>query len=195
MQIVKCYLLASTLLFLVGSVPALAVPVTWTLSGVTFNDGGVATGSFVYDVDTNQFSAINLVTTTGSLVSGATFSFDCQSPCTGSAPTSVFDLYLTTPPSNNLTGTAALDLVFTPGLSNAGGTVTLQGTQVTCSSATCSGGISAPIRVTTAGAAVSKSAAAIMPTPTMSFFALLFLGLMLVLCLLPRGGQQPQRRF
>ena len=44
MQIVKCYLLASTLLFLVGSVPALAVPVTWTLSGVTFNDGGVATG-------------------------------------------------------------------------------------------------------------------------------------------------------
>ena len=35
---------------------AIAFPVTWTLSGATFNDGGTATGSFVYDADTNALS-------------------------------------------------------------------------------------------------------------------------------------------
>jgi hypothetical protein len=36
---------------------AFAFPVTWTLSGATFNDGGTATGSFVYDADTNTLSS------------------------------------------------------------------------------------------------------------------------------------------
>lgn len=35
---------------------AIAFPVTWTLSGATFSDGGTATGSFVYDADTNTLS-------------------------------------------------------------------------------------------------------------------------------------------
>lgn len=35
---------------------AIAFPVTWTLSGATFNDGGTATGSFVYDADTGTLS-------------------------------------------------------------------------------------------------------------------------------------------
>jgi hypothetical protein len=35
-----------------------AFPVTWTLSGVTFVDGGTASGSFVYDADTNNVSGI-----------------------------------------------------------------------------------------------------------------------------------------
>jgi hypothetical protein len=35
--------------FVAGS--ACAFPVTWTLSGATFADGGTATGSFVFDVD------------------------------------------------------------------------------------------------------------------------------------------------
>jgi hypothetical protein len=33
-----------------------AFPVTWTLSGVTFSDGGTASGSFIYDADNNTFS-------------------------------------------------------------------------------------------------------------------------------------------
>jgi hypothetical protein len=35
---------------------AIAFPVTWTLSGATFGDGGTASGSFVYDADTNTLS-------------------------------------------------------------------------------------------------------------------------------------------
>jgi hypothetical protein len=35
---------------------AFAFPVTWTLSGATFSDGGTATGSFVYDADTDTLS-------------------------------------------------------------------------------------------------------------------------------------------
>ncbi len=39
-----------------------ATPVTWTLDGVIFNDGGTAVGSFTYDADTNTFSSINIAT-------------------------------------------------------------------------------------------------------------------------------------
>ena len=43
-----------------------ATPITWTLNGVAFDDGGTATGSFVYDADTNTYTNI-AITTTGSL--------------------------------------------------------------------------------------------------------------------------------
>ena len=32
---------------------ASANPILWSLAGVTFDDGGTAYGSFVYDADTN----------------------------------------------------------------------------------------------------------------------------------------------
>lgn len=43
--------------------PSRAVLVTWTLDGVMFDDGGMATGSFGYDAATNTFNAINITTT------------------------------------------------------------------------------------------------------------------------------------
>lgn len=36
---------------------AIAGQVNWTLSGVTFDDGGTASGSFIYDADSHTFSA------------------------------------------------------------------------------------------------------------------------------------------
>lgn len=48
---------------LVGSMSAIAMPITWNLQGVTFNDGGTASGSFVYDADTSTYSSINIQTT------------------------------------------------------------------------------------------------------------------------------------
>jgi hypothetical protein len=42
-----------------------AAPVTWTLNGIVFDDGGTATGSFIYDVDTDMYSAINITTQGG----------------------------------------------------------------------------------------------------------------------------------
>jgi len=44
------------LVFLLGSGAASAIPVTWRLNDVTFEDGRVAYGSFVYDADTNNYS-------------------------------------------------------------------------------------------------------------------------------------------
>jgi hypothetical protein len=35
-----------------------AAPVTWTLDGVNFEDGGMATGSFDYDAITNSYTSI-----------------------------------------------------------------------------------------------------------------------------------------
>ncbi len=50
---------------------AVAAPVKWTLVDVTFSDGGTASGSFMYDADTNVFSAVDITTISGTLVTGA----------------------------------------------------------------------------------------------------------------------------
>jgi hypothetical protein len=48
--------IAAFALSLVLGLDAWAAPVTWTLSGVTFTDGGTASGSFVYDAVTDTIS-------------------------------------------------------------------------------------------------------------------------------------------
>jgi hypothetical protein len=54
---------ALVLIVLASMVPtASADGVTWTLSGVTFSGGGTASGTFVYDADTNTFSSVDIVT-------------------------------------------------------------------------------------------------------------------------------------
>lgn len=50
----RAILAVGLLLLCVGA--ANAFPVTWTLSGVTFNDSGTASGFFIYDADNNTFS-------------------------------------------------------------------------------------------------------------------------------------------
>jgi hypothetical protein len=52
---------------------ASANPILWSLVGVTFDDGGTAYGSFVYDADTNTYSNISITTTAGSAFGGATY--------------------------------------------------------------------------------------------------------------------------
>ena len=47
---------------------AFAAPVTWSLNGIVFDDGGTATGSFVYDADTDMYSVINITTQGGDTV-------------------------------------------------------------------------------------------------------------------------------
>lgn len=53
------------LLFSLFSLTAKAFPMVWNLDGVTFNDGGTASGSFTYDADTNMYSDIAISTTSG----------------------------------------------------------------------------------------------------------------------------------
>jgi hypothetical protein len=66
---------------------AQAVPVLWTLSGVEFDDGGTASGSFVYDDDCrtgvnsscdgwSSYTNFSIETTAGSALPGQTYEVD-----------------------------------------------------------------------------------------------------------------------
>lgn len=55
------------------SITVSAKPVQWTLNNVQFNDGATATGWFVYDVDTKEFSAANISTEGGGARQSATY--------------------------------------------------------------------------------------------------------------------------
>jgi PEP-CTERM motif len=121
---------------LVGAAPrAAADDVTWTLSDVTFSDGATASGSFVYNVDTNTVSLVDITTTAGSSFGGATY--------TGvdpGFPHWMFDIPVVTNSSlTDFLGTGLLDLNFATALTDLGGTVTLLGAEGTCNTA-CSGG-------------------------------------------------------
>jgi hypothetical protein len=54
--------------------PSHAVPMLFTLTGVTFNDGATATGSFAFNPTTGNFGTFLITTTTSVSNSGSTYS-------------------------------------------------------------------------------------------------------------------------
>jgi len=129
-------LLGFILPFVWGS--AFSVPVTWTLQDAIFDDGGSATGSFVYDADLEVFADIEITTTAGSVFDGqhyqhATFFLTDVS------------LGVTTADQADLTGLPALAMFFTGGgfipMTNAGGTLLLDsaGGEGYCGVPSCAG--------------------------------------------------------
>ena len=97
-----------------ASVPAQATPVTWTLSGI-FNDGATASGSFVWDADTNTSPIFSISTTGGTL--GA-FTYDNSSSYLFAHPFSNANDYVWA--KNDVS--RYIDLDFATPLTNAGGT-------------------------------------------------------------------------
>jgi hypothetical protein len=102
------------------SMSASAVPVTWTLNNVAFNDGATASGSFTYDADTNTYSSISVATTAGSVLGGQGFAglltdIGPDASRLGMAPT----------PSTTVAGLPILLFRFDTALTNAGGTSNL----------------------------------------------------------------------
>lgn len=105
-------------LALTGASPALAQQGTvWTIQNGTFADGATFGGTFTYDADANQYTSWNITTTTGTQVTGFTYSSaipgQYSSGSTISAYFSVtggtereFDLYFSS--SLNLGGTKSL---------------------------------------------------------------------------------------
>ena len=163
-------LIAVPVLLVLLCVPsfALADGITWNLSGVTFDDGGSASGSFVYDAPSNTFSAIDITTTAGSAFAGATYTG--LSGAFGSSNTGML-----LGPSGNLTDTALLFLMFGANLTNSGGTVPLNGVgEGTCDDADCFN--STLLRSITAGDVVGAVA-----TPEPSAFLLVGTGLLALL--------------
>jgi N-acetylneuraminic acid mutarotase len=132
---------------------AAAAPLLWTLSGVTFSDGGTASGSFVFNPATNTYSDINITTTTGSVRTGAVYHFRLSA-----APSVSTLIVAVTASGGDLTGTPVLALQFPgAGLTNTGGTVTPLGAESVCADSGCSNG-TLPQRNISGGSVVGTTA-------------------------------------
>jgi uncharacterized protein (TIGR03437 family) len=113
---------------------AFCAPVTWTLINATFNDGGAATGSFVFDADTGAVSNWNINAMAGAALTSFTYTptnSQAGSQSNGGCPGPHIDLVsnATFPnglqPPNNFSENRYLCLAFSGPLTDAGGTVNL----------------------------------------------------------------------
>lgn len=155
-------------LFVLLSVGAYAGPITWTLQGVIFADGGTASGSFAFDATADAYSSINIATTSGSKLTGSTYTFLDPAQLAFEGPTQLFVVTS----NGNLTGTPSIALFLLSGLTGAGGTVgfstTLNSAESFCTNSTCSTEDPNPAnyRIITAGSVTTAA------TPEPSTFVL-----------------------
>ena len=141
---------------------AFAFPVTWTLNGASFSDGGTATGSFVYDADTNTLSNWSV-----SVAGGDTGTFPPATYDTTTAGGNYSPGSATTVGVNLFIGSRQIRMPGTSALSNAGGTVAINlssGFEGECFN--CS-----PYREFTAGNLVGTAAPAFTSANSTTFFA------------------------
>ena len=150
---------------------AMAAPVTWYLSGVTFSDGGTASGSFVFDAATSTYSSVNIVTS-GGTVASSTYVAVVPSPQSDDS------LIQGLTSAGNGAGSPTIALFYANFLTDAGGTVGFfnpvsgEGQCGGPSCATFSGGT--PLRTV-----VSGQVTTVRPIPTMSEWAMILLGVAL----------------
>lgn len=176
-RLISRSLIAVFALFVLFCVPSIASAdgIPWVLAGVTFDDGGTASGSFVYDAVTNTYSAINVTTTTGATLTGATYT--SLSDIAGSSNTG----FLFGPNnSSDLTGASFLMWLFDAPLTNSGGIVQVSlppptdSIEAICTSLDCSTFSSRSI---TGGEVVGTAVA----TPEPATFSLVGMGLVALL--------------
>jgi len=132
-----------------------AFPITWVLQGVTFNDGGTASGSFAYDDVTNTYSNVNITTTavSGSLP-GATYTFTIFSPSSTHIDFVTVAPSGTTPPVGDTEFFLTFASPLVQGVASVSLTPGFESAENTCTSAGCVGGGS-PLRDVTAGQVVA----------------------------------------
>lgn len=155
---------AVALSFLAFIATAQAAPLQWTLTDVTFDDGGTATGSFVYDADSNTYSNIALKTTAGTAGAAAEFRTKCTTAhCLSSLPELLF---IASANQSDLTNVPLLDIEPSGPLTNTPATVDLVfGMSFLCSNAACTG-IGGGLRVFTTGQLIGTPYVAPPATPT-----------------------------
>jgi len=147
--------LAASLVLLVAA-DALATPVLWTIAG-SFDDDGDLNGTFVYDADSDHYSAVSLKTSAGSR----------GSPFFGAAYDGVDPAASTADGLAAVAAVTLLELVFAESLSNRGGLVALASGGETLTSGADQGAV----RLLTGGQAVGT------PVPEPSSMSLAVLGL------------------
>jgi hypothetical protein len=98
---------------------AQAEPVRWHLVDIKFADGGVASGSFDYDADTNTYSNVAVTSTSGDAFPGAEYRFGMLiAEFTPSATSVNFS-----PSAQPAHSEGEFALAFASALTNGGGTV------------------------------------------------------------------------
>jgi len=102
---------------LAAALPAQAVPITYQLQNVSFDDGTGVTGSFTYDADTHATAAWNISTGAGVL---SAFTYSSGMVLDNTFYTNSLLFY----PAG---GGRYLNLSFSSALTNAGGTYALRG--------------------------------------------------------------------
>ncbi|MBU6198744.1 MAG: hypothetical protein KGI64_09655 [Xanthomonadaceae bacterium] len=139
---------------------AFAFPVTWTLSGATFSDSGTATGSFVYDADTNTLSNWSVSVAGGNTTTFPPITYDTTSASGYYSPSNATTLGVLLS-----IGSRQVRIPGTSALSDAGGTLAInlaspaQGECYNC----------APYRVFAAGSLVGTAAPAITSANSTTF--------------------------
>ena len=111
-------------LTVLASGSAVGTPMLWNLSNVVFNDGGMASGSFMYDADTNVYSGVSITTSGGSTLPGTTY--DTGEVVNFPFPTN--NLHLTLIDNLGLTDLlwqTLIGLTYATALTNAGGAINL----------------------------------------------------------------------
>jgi hypothetical protein len=141
--------------------PASAASLIWTISGATFVDGGVLTGSFTYDADTSTVSDWALSVSGGD---------ENLFPAITYTPSIGYSFALPFSPGFNFgTGNRHLRVAFDAPLTNAGGTVALVSNQYALECYNCSPGRS----YATPGSITASVTSAV---PEASTWALMVLG-------------------
>ena len=151
---------------------AAADPVQWTLNNVAFDDGGAASGSFVYDADSNTYSQVNIVSTAGSTLPGATYIAPLSS-----VPSNSQSLFAMTA-GGAVAGEYILGLFTTTARTNAGGTLTINpgNAESRCGNTPCTT-TPPPIRAIAGG--TMTGTAVVAAVPTMTEWATILFGLIL----------------
>ena len=149
-----------------------AAPYKWTFTGVTFDDGSTASGSFVADMDTQAITQINISVTEGNVGGAVTFRQLCaQSPC------NAIPVFVDRQPGSDMTGMNLLLLSLADQLPANGGSVGVIVNIGTCTNVSCS---QTPdnLRTSTNGTLVGVPYAApstATPVPTLNDWGLLLL--------------------
>ena len=138
----KQFAIACVLAAAAAFVPASAAPITWTLEQGSTSDGGLMYGNFTFDADTGIISAVDITTTAGPAFAGAHYISQINLPI--GIPSALPGFGTTT---GDLTDTPLLIFQLSPGMTDAGGTVTdLEGGELICGTPTCSSYSPEPLR-------------------------------------------------